>query len=169
MSDYIDMDIPDLDGFIRDLDLTKDEVARAIPKAMQQGAKKIVAEQQRLIRDTSKRCAAAIGYSGVFSDKRGKFGVSCGYLSDAFAKKDADGSNPGVIGVMYEHGRPGSSRYRTATKMKQTRHGKQVEVSKGAIAPVPHIRYGFDLKIGEAADTVINTVANELKKVYHDG
>ena len=46
---------------------------------------------------------------------------------------------------------------------------KEVEVNKGTIQPVPHIRRGFDNKVKQAAETVISEVQAEINRFERGG
>ena len=46
--------------------------------------------------------------------------------------------------------------------MNQTRNGKNVKVKKGLIVPTPHIRRGYDIKIGEAAEACAEIFEEEI-------
>lgn len=168
MSDAFNSDIPDLQGFIRELDLLDDNVNAAVRKGMNEGADMILAEQRRRADATGVPFLARhIGKGKIYSTKRGGLGITTGYQADAF-KADEDGKNAGVVGMTYEFGRPGQSSRRSGDKMKQRRGGKVVEVSKGKIAPRPHIRPAFDAKIKEASERTIEAVSRETGKVFNE-
>lgn len=176
-NDVFQTDLPDLQGFMRELDMLNDNVNQSARKGMKKGADIIMKEQQRQISGKSGRCAKAIKKSKVYTTKKGAIGVTTGYQADAFCE-DADGFNPGVVGTMFEFGRPGQSRGRTGKTMKQKRKRRknknspavptEVEISKGIISAVPHLRRGFDQKINEAVDTVIEFVNAETGKVFKE-
>ena len=50
--DVFSCDLPDLDGFIRELDLLKEDAARAVRKAMHEG-NHVIAEEQRRLADAT--------------------------------------------------------------------------------------------------------------------
>lgn len=168
MSDTFISDIPDLQGFIKELDLLDENVNAAVRQGMHEGADIILAEQKRRADATGVLFLARhINKGAVYTTKRGSIGITTGYQSEAF-KPDADGKNSGVIGLTYEFGRPGQSRTRSGKTMKQVRGGKAVEVSKGKISPRPHIRPAFDAKVKEASERVIEAVTDEIGKVFNE-
>lgn len=175
-------DMPDLDGFIKKLDMFDEEANKAVRTAMHSGADVIMREQKRLISGKSERLAAAISKSKVYATKNGSIGVSTGYQGGAF-KTNGDGFNPGIVGMVFEFGRPGSSSAkRSSDKMKQVRKRipnkktakrskwekavpTEVDISKGTIQAVPHIRRGFDIKKEEAVNIVLDAVNREIDKL----
>ena len=166
MSDAFYCDLPDLQGFIRQLDLLDGNVNAAVRQGMNEGADIILAEQRRRADATGVPFLARhIGKGRIYSTKRGGLGITTGYQAEAFGA-DEDGKNVGVVGLTYEFGRPGQSRTRSSDKMKQQRGGKVVEVSKGKIAPRPHIRPAFDAKVKEASDRTIEAVSRETGKAF---
>lgn len=168
MSYIFDIELPDLQGFIRELDLLDDKVNAAVRKGMNEGADIILAEQRRRADTTGVPFLSRhIDKRKIYSTKRGGLGITTGYQTEAF-KADEDGKNAGVIGMTYEFGRPGQSRTRSVDKMKQRRGGKIVEVSKGKISPRPHIRPAFDAKIKEASDRTIEALSRETGKVFNE-
>lgn len=167
-NDFFSTELPDLNGFIRELDLLDENVNEAVRDAMHEGNHVIAEEQHRLADETGiPFLAEHIREGELYATKSGGIGVTSGYMSEAF-EKDAEGKNAGVIGLTYEFGRPGQSRTRSKDTMKQTRNGKTVEVSKGKISPRPHIRRGFDNKIREAADKTIKALERETGKVFNE-
>lgn len=176
MDELFSVELPDLQGFIRQLDMLDNGVNKAVRTAMHKGAEVICAEQKRLAGAISQRLADEISTSSVYVTKKGYIGITSGYQADAFSVKD--GFNPGIVGTMYEFGRPGQSRTRTGKTMKQIRKRRAdrnspavptvVEISKGNIAARPHIRPGFDRKIGQTVETVINSATDEIRKVYNE-
>ena len=92
--------------------------------------------------------------------KKGNIGISTGYHARAF-KKDKDGFRAGIVGMVFEFGRPGQK----GDTMTQKRNGKTITVKIGAIQPVPHIRQGFDETVEQASQTVINSVSAEIDKL----
>lgn len=151
-------DIPDLESFIRELDLFDENVNKALRTAMHESGNMICLAQRRLVK--SQRLAAAISTSDVYTTKDGALGITSGYQSSAF-KSDSDGFNPGLVGMVTEFGRPRSSR----TKMEQTRNGKKYSVTIGKIQPYPHIRRGFDATKEQAAQVLINAYNAEIDKL----
>lgn len=182
MDELFSVELPDLQGFIRQLDMLDNGVNKAVRTAMHKGAEVICAEQKRLAGAISQRLADEISTSSVYVTKKGYIGITSGYQADAFRRDvdedDEDGFNPGIVGTMYEFGRPGQSPARKDKYMYQTRKRradrnspavlKRVKISKGNIAARPHIRPGFDRKIGQAVETVINSATDEIRKVYNE-
>lgn len=169
--DFISCDFPNLDAFIKQLDLTKENVNKALRAAMYTGADMIKNEQKRLISGKSRRLSAAIDKSEIEVTKSGSLKVTSGYQADTF-ETDDNGFNPGVVGMTYEFGRPGqsnNSRRRDSQRWwhYKNKNGKTVYMvqNKGAIQPVPHIRRGFDNVKGRAAQTVIEAYNREIDKL----
>lgn len=182
-------DLPDLQGFIKSLDLLDENVNRSVRENICKGGGVICAEQKRLAESINPKLADAIDLSRVYVTKKGVIGITSGYQADAF-KTDADGFNPGIVGSTYEFGRPGGSPGRTKETMKQKRkirtatkttkkgkvikdrtqpaEPKEIDVKKGYIAARPHIRRGFDIKVNEAVQTVIDGVNAEIGKVFNE-
>ena len=160
--DFISCDFPDLDSFIKQLDLMNASVNKALRSAMYTGADMIKNEQKRLISGKSQRLADAINKSGIEVTKGGSLKVTSGYQKEAFRD---NGGFPGVVGMTYEFGRPGQSGARKGTTMKQKRGGKIITVKKGAIQPMPHIQRGFDNMKGQAAKTMIEAYNREIDKL----
>ena len=167
-TELFEIDAPDLDSFIKELDLLEDEVREAAIEGMKDGADVIFAEQKRLAESTGVPFLAEhISKGNVYVNKKGGLGISVGYQPEAF-KTDENGKNPGVVGMTFEFGRPGESPQRSKETMRQFRNGKHVDVKKGRIAPVPHIRPGFDSQVEKAADKVIDSVTKKLDKTFTD-
>lgn len=174
-------ELPDFNELIRKLDMFDENVNKAVRSALHKGADMMVAEQKRLISGKSKRLAAHISKSRIYTTKKGNIGITAGYQPDAFSFDD-EGFNPGVVGMVYEFGRPGQSPERKGDKMTQTRKRipnkktakrkdweeavpTEVEISKGTIQPVPHIRRGFDNVREKAVNLVIDAVQKETDKI----
>lgn len=153
-------DMPDLEGFIKELDLFDDNVNQALRTAMHTAGDMIGQAQKRLVLPKSKRLAAAISTSRVYTTKDGALGITSGYQAGAF-QEDSTGFNPGLVGMVTEFGRPRSSR----TKMEQTRNGKKYSVTIGKIQPYPHIRRGFDAVKDRAAQVLIDAYNAEFDKL----
>lgn len=140
-----------------------------------------------------KRLSKAIKKSRLTVSKKNKkfVSVSMGYQEDSFNVGSGDKywqkESDGIIGLTYEFGRPGQSIQRSGKTMKQKRKRRKkipvsskrknakgwkyseaeltdVEIKKGSIVPVPHIRRGFDNKIEEA----VNAVAQEFENVIEE-
>lgn len=172
-------DIPDLQSFIKELDLFDENVNRALRTSMHEAGNMICLAQRRLVK--SQRLAAAITTGRVYTTKKGSLNISVGYQPEAF-KTDGDGFNPGVVGMVTEFGRPGTSAGRTGEKMKQKRKRipnkktakrkdwekavpTEVKIDKGTIQPRPHIRLGFDSTKEAAAQKLIDTYNTEIDKL----
>lgn len=162
MSDGFSMDFDGLGDFIEKLNLLDDNVNAAVRAGIHDGAALIEAEQKRL---APSKTASAIKTGSIYSTKKGKLKVDVGYLSDSF-KKNENGDGLGLIGTIYEFGRPGSSPQRSSDTMIQKRGGTEYEVKKGTIQPVPHIRRGFDNKSGQAALITVNYVNDKIEEVF---
>ena len=160
-------ELPDLQTLIQRLNLLDENVNAAVRQALKSGAEIIMKEQKSLIdgEGTKHELAEAISCSGVYSNSENELAVTTGYQSSAFEESD-DGKNLGIIGMTYEFGRPGQSDRRGWNTMWQTRNGKNVEVYKGKIEPIPHIRRGFDNKIEEAANLTSEALEKEVAKVF---
>lgn len=154
--------MPDLQSFIKELDLFDENVNRALRTSMHEAGNMICLAQRRLVK--SQRLAAAITTGRVYTTKKGSLNISVGYQPEAF-KTDGDGFNPGVVGMVTEFGRPGQSPQRSGDTMKQTRGGKKYTVKKGTIQPRPHIRPGFDSTKEAAAQKLINAYSAEINKL----
>ena len=164
MGDFFQLEMPDLDGFIKELDLLNEQVSEAVREGMREGAQVVVQEQR------AEAVAAGIAFvadyidvGDVYSTKRGSLGISTGFMPRAFEQHD--GKQPGVVGLTYEFGRPGPSRNRSRDTMYQTRGGKIFRIKKGRINPRPFLRQGFDRKTGEASQKIIDCVTKKLKGV----
>lgn len=155
-------ELPDIQGFIKNLDLMDENINKAVREGLHKGADIILAEQKRLAPDKLD-LAKHISKGNVYVTKKGVLGVAVGYFSDAFVP-DENNINHGVIGSMYEFGRPGQSPERSGKEMTQKRHGKLYKVKKGTIQPIPHIRRGFDNVAEQAAQAVIDSISAELDK-----
>lgn len=165
-TDAFTSDMPDLEGFIKELDMFDENVNRALRTALHTAGDMIGQTQKRLVLSKSKRLAAAISTSQVYTTKDGALGITSGYQSGAF-KTDSDGFNPGLVGMVTEFGRPGQSAQRSGDTMTQIRGGKRYSVSKGRIRiqPYPHIRRGFDSAKEQAAQVLINAYNAEIDKL----
>ena len=146
--------LPDLKAFINKLNLFDKNINKAVRTALNDSADMILAAQKQLISSKSQKLANEITKGKIYITKKGVLGISTGYQRSAF-KETSNGKNLGVIGLTFEFGRPGSSRTRKGSTMKQ----------KGTIAAVPHIRRGFDMKINAACNNVIEKVKNEIQNL----
>lgn len=160
MGDGFSMDFDGLGDFIENLNLLDDNVNAAVRTGIHEGAALIEAEQKRL---APRKTVSAIKTGNIYTTKKGKLKVSVGYLSDSF-KKNGNKDGLGLIGTIYEFGRPGSSPRRSSDTMIRKRGGKEYKVQKGTIQPQSHIIRGFENKIEEAVNTVIDSVNEELDK-----
>lgn len=160
MADTFSSDIPDFSKFMKSLDMLDENVNKATREGLNKGADIIVNAQKRHISSKSQRLADAIKKGSIYTTKKGSVGISTGYHAGSF-KKDKDGFSPGMVGMVFEFGRPGQK----GDTMKQKRNGETVTVKIGAIQPVPHIRAGFDEAVNSASQTVIDTVSAEIDKL----
>ena len=160
MSDTFSSDIPDLSKFIKSLDMLDENVNKATREGLNKGADIIVAAQKKHISAKSQRLANAISKGKIYVTKKGNIGISTGYHAKAF-KKDKDGFNAGIVGMVFEFGRPGKK----GDTMIQKRNGKTVTVKIGAVQPIPHIKRGFDETVEQASQAVINSVSAEIDKL----
>ena len=144
---------------IQKLDLLDDEANAAVREGMKKGARIINEEQKRLISGTSPRLSDAIRVGKVYATKKRIYKISTGYPPEAFPKK---GFSPGLVGMIFEFGRPGKKGGR---KMTQNRNGESVEVRIGSIQPVPHIRKGFDSKVGQATELTEAALTGAVNKL----
>ena len=158
-------DCPDLQAFIKSLDLLDDKISAAVVDAMGSAANTIVNEQKRLVQSGHPRLVKYIKKGTLRVSKKGSVYVDCGYLPDAFNSVETDKygteTNMGVYGVSVEFGRPGRGK-RSKTTMTQTRHGEEVEIDKGTIQPQSHIIRGFENKANEASNAVIEAVSRVI-------
>ena len=148
-SDFLTADFPDIDSFIKELDMFNENVNKALLSAIHTCGDMIAGAQRRKIRFKSKRLSDAIRAGGIYTTDSGAFGINVGYQYDAFeVDYDSDNSTKlGVIGLVYEFGRPGqSSATRQSPETYRHLNGNPsgFKVKKGAIQPIPHIRKGFD-------------------------
>ena len=160
MSDTFNSDIPDFAKFMKSLDMLDENVSKATVKGLNKGAEIIVNAQKRRISAKSQRLADAVSKGNIYTTKKGSVGISTGYHAKAF-KKDKDGFRAGIVGMVFEFGRPGKK----GDTMKQVRNCETVTVKIGAIQPIPHIRAGFDEAVNNASQTVIDTVSAEIDKL----
>ena len=180
--DFITCEFPDLDAFIKELDLMDARVNAALRAGLNAGADIIANEQKRRIQNkplapvkegkkrriskgTLSKLAKAIGKGEIFVTKGGALGIKVGYQDDAF-RDEGDGFNAGIVGMTIEFGRPGqSSSARRRTTMTQTRNGERREIEKGSIQPCSHIRAGFDAAVNRASNEVIAAYEREMDKL----
>lgn len=158
------MDIPDLEGFIRELDMFNENVNKALRVALHEAGNVICQAQRQMISWKSRRLSEAISTSGIYTTKSGALGITSGYQDDAFDEDD-DGFNPGLVGMVTEFGRPGESPQRSDPETYRRVKGKTYKVKKGTIQPYPHIRRGFDAAKDRAAQVLINAYNAEIDKL----
>ena len=177
------MDTPDLEGFIKELDMFDENVNNALRTGLHEAGDMICQAQKRLIeskpasitegkykkykrrsKNRQKRLANSITTGKIYTNKGGALGITSGYQEDAF-KIDSDGFNPGLVGMVTEFGRPGTSSHRSGENMTQTRNGKKYTVKKGRIQPYSHIRRGFDSTKEAAAQKLIDAYNAEIDKL----
>ena len=160
--EFFSAELPDIQGFIKNLDLMDENINKAVRDGLHKGADIILAEQKRLA-PSKLNLSDYISKGNVYVTKKGVLGVAVGYLSDAFVP-DENNVNHGVIGALYEFGRPGQSPQRSGDTMTQKRHGKLYTVKKGTIQAQPHIRRGLDNVAEQAVQAVIDSISAELDK-----
>lgn len=156
-------DCPDLQAFIKSLDLLDDKINNAVREAMHSAADIIVNEQRRLV-SNHPSLVPFVTKSPLRVSKKNKVYINCGYQANAF--DEGLKKNMGEYGMAVEFGRPGHGK-RSGKTMIQTRYGKQVTVNKGTIQPQSHIIRGFENKANEASNAVIeavNRVLDEAEK-----
>ncbi len=177
------MDIPDLQGLIKQLDMFDERQNEALRTALDTVGDNMARAQKRHIEDTEvgKKLAGSISRSRVYTTKKGVLGVRAGYQAGAF-KKDAHGFSPGMVGMTYEFGRPGTSPQRSGKTMKQMRKRipnkktakrkdwemavpTEVDINKGTIQPHPHIRLGHDETLEQNIQTLVNAVNAEIERL----
>lgn len=187
------MDSPDLEDFIRELDKFDENVNKALRTGLHEVGTMICQSQRRLILSKPRarperkskmrlvKLSEAITTSTIYTTKNGALGITSGYQSSAF-KSDSDGFNPGLVGMVTEFGRPGTSAQHSGKKMKQKRKRipnkgtadrkdwqpavpTEVEIEKGTIQPYPHIRRGFDAVKDRAAQVLIDAYNTEIDKL----
>lgn len=172
-----DMDIPDLQGLIRQLDMFDERQNAALMDALHQVGDNIVQAQRRHIAGVrvGKRLSKYITRSKVYTTKKGVLGVTAGYQFDAFEDDTYwgdKGTEPGVVGLTYEFGRPGQSN--NTRRQDEYRywhyHNKKgtlvaMKQRKGAIQPHPHIRLGFDETLEQNIQTLVNAVNAEIERL----
>ncbi len=180
-------ELPDIRAMINKLNAFDEKANKAIRDGINKGGDIILAEQKRLIstQKVGKRLSKALKKSRLTVSKKHFVSVSTGYQEDSFNVGAGDKywqkESDGIIGLTYEFGRPGQSPQRSGGTMKQTRKRRkkipvsskrknakgwkyseaeptEVTIKKGAIAPVPHIRRGFDNVVEKAAEAVANKI-----------
>lgn len=161
--DVFTMEEPDIASFIKDLDLCKQEVRQAVAEGLNEGGKIIAAEMKRLAAPICHVLPEWISAGGIELQKNGKLSIKVGY-------RDFRSGDWPVIGLIFEHGRPGQSSSTRQSEYRywhyKTKTGKTVFINqkKGPIQPQPHIRRGFDNKKIEASDLIIRKVEAVQKK-----
>ena len=141
-NEFFSMEMPDIQGFIKKLDMYDQRQNEALLTALHQVGDNMKQAQRRRISGVKagNKLSEFITRGEVYTTEKGSLGIRSGYQKEAF-KPDSDGFNPGV-----------------GDTMTQTRNGKKVTVKKGAIQPVPHIRAGFDDTVEQNVQTLINAV-----------
>ena len=162
MAEIFSTELPDIQKFIKDLDLLDENVNSAVRNAMHTAADIVVNEQKRLLVSNHPRLVKYVTKGNLKVSKKGNITIDCGYQAEAF-KTYEDKTNMGVYGAAVEFGRPGTGK-RSGKTMKQTRYGKETDVNKGTIQPQSHIIRGFENKLEKSANTVIDSVNRELDK-----
>ena len=165
-NEFFSMELPDLDSFIKKLDMYDRQQNEALRTALHQVGDNMKQAQKRRISGVKvgDKLSEYITCGAVYTTEKGSLGIRSGYQAEAF-KTDSDGFNPGVVGMTWEFGRPGQSPRRSGATMTQTRNGKRVEVNKGAIQPVPHIRAGADDTFEQNWQTLVNAANSVTDKL----
>lgn len=161
-SEVFSADEPDLNKFFKDLDLLKEDVYTAAASGLRSGGEMIRDRQKQLAGQISSHLPEKITCSGVKVSKNGALSVESGYtdFEDGWA----------VVGMVFEHGRPGQSSGRKNEKRywsyRRLGKGKLISLAqkKGTIQPRPHIRRGFDEMVGAASGEVIKTVNSAVDR-----
>lgn len=190
-------ELPDIRSMINKLNAFDEKANKAIRDGINKGGDIILAEQKRLIstQKVGKRLSKALKKSRLTVSKKHFVSVSTGYQEDSFNVGAGDKywqkESDGIIGLTYEFGRPGQSPQRSGETMKQKRKRRkkvpsssnrknakgwkyseaeptEVTIKKGAIAPVPHVRRGFDNKVEEAVNAVAQELETALDEVMED-
>ena len=158
-NEFFSMEMPDIQGFIKKLDMYDQRQNEALLTALHKVGDNMKQAQKRRISGVKagNKLSEFITRGEVYTTKNGSLGIRSGYQAGAF-KTDSEGFNPGVVGMTWEFGRPGQSPRRSGATMTQTRNGKKVTVKKGTIQPVPHIRAGFDDTVEQNVQTLISAV-----------
>ena len=146
-------EFPDIQSFIKDLNLLDENVNKAVRTGLKKGANLILAEQKRL---APKQLSEYISTGSIYTTKKGVLGITSGYQKEVF-KTDEHGQNPGIAGMVKEFGRPGQSPERSGDK-------DSIGRKKGVIQAEPHIRRGFDNVVDRAVQTVIDSINTEINK-----
>lgn len=165
-NEFFSMELPDLDSFIKKLDMYDRQQNEALRTALHQVGDNMKQAQKRRISGVKagNKLSEFITRGEVYTTKNGSLGIQSGYQAGAF-KTDSEGFNPGVVGMTWEFGRPGQSPRRSGDTMTQTRNGKKVTVRKGAIQPVPHIRAGADDTFEQNWQTLVNAANSVTDKL----
>lgn len=165
-NEFFSMEMPDIQGFIKKLDMYDQQQNEALLTALHKVGDNMKQAQKRRIEGAKvgEKLSKHITCGKVYTTKKGVLGITSGYQAGAF-KTDSDGFNPGIVGMTWEFGRPGQSPQRSGTTMTQTRNGKKVTVRKGAIQPVPHIRFGADDTLEQNVQTLVNAANSVTDKL----
>ena len=167
--DFFSMDIPDLQGLIKQLDMFDENQNKAVRKALHKIGKNIQQAQRQIIlsRKVGKKLAKHIKSSRVYVTKKGELGISRGYYD---SETDDEGFNPLIVGMANEFGRPGQSSSRRQDKKRwwhyKSKTGKTVYMvqEKGAIQPLSHIRAGFDETLEQNVQLMVDAVNEVIDK-----
>lgn len=174
---FFKAELPDIQTFIRNLNLLDENINKAVRDGLHKGAERIASAQRRLAPYNLSQYIAA---GDIYVTKKGNLGVICGYVGIDY--KELHGLthsvSPFVLGRIFEFGRPGNSstfrkdKYRYYHRYNKRRAkktgGSGLEIFKGlkgAIQPQPHIRRGFDEAIEEAVQILIDSVTAEIDKL----
>lgn len=175
--EFFSMEIPDIESYIKDLNLLNENINKAVREGMHEGAEQIVARQREL---APYNLSDYIYAGKIYVTKKGSVGVVCGYicLDENEMLSEKYGISPYVLGRIFEFGRPGNSstfrkdkyRYyhRYSKKRAAQNGGNGLEVFKGlkgVIQPHSHIIRGFDEVVEQAVQTVIKHINAEIDKM----
>lgn len=172
--DFFSMDFSDLGQLIKELDMFDERCNHAVLNAIHKAGDMIEAEQKRIISDVSKELPNFIMQGNVYLTKKDTVGITVGYQSNVF-EYDENGFNPGIVGTMFEFGRPGkSNNSRRSDKYRYWHYYNKkgtfvfMKQLKGTIQPRSHIRRGFDNVKEQVVQMVIDSVMSELGKIFNE-
>ncbi len=175
-----DMELPDIQGLIKKLDMYDKKQNETVRNALVKIGDNMADVQRRLISGAKvgELLSPYIKRSRIYTTKKGLLGVTAGYQPSAF--RSVGKLNPGVVGMTYEFGRPGKSPGRSGNTMEQIRKripnksakrsGQQkavparVTIEKGTIQPVPHIRPAYHQTLAENIRILADAVQEAITK-----
>ncbi len=153
--EFISFEIPNVNEFIRRLSTIEQELDEKVTQSLENGARAVADEQKRII---SSKSDTLPNYITIKADKtkRGNKYYRIGYIG-------ADTVDKWLHGAVLEFGRPGK---RGRGTIKQTRHGREVDVRNGYIPEYSHIRRAFDLhgeSIAESVKTAFDQIVSRME------